>query len=80
LGQLGTVRYLGTVLTDPMDVPEPVLLTLARQLSIELSDDVTIAYNSDVQRWRHATEIRANYGYIDIQTAQNEGKKLPRWR
>ena len=76
--QLGTVRYLGTFLTDPMDVPKPVLLNLARQLSIELPDDVAIAYNSDVQRRRHATEIRTNYGYIDI-TERQVGFRLTRW-
>ena len=46
--QLGTVRYLGTFLTDPLDVPKSVLFIMAKQLSIELSDDITIAYNSDV--------------------------------
>jgi hypothetical protein len=40
--QLGTVRYLGTFLTDPLDVPAPVLHTLARQLRIEVPDGVRI--------------------------------------
>jgi hypothetical protein len=47
---LGTVRYLGTFLTDPLDVPKPVLFIMAKQLSIELSDDITIAY-----KFRRAT-------------------------
>ena len=76
--QLGTVRYLGTFLTDPLDVPKPVLLIMAKQLSIELSDDITIAYNSDVQRRRHATEIRSYYGYVDI-TERQVGFRLTRW-
>lgn len=76
--QLGTVRYLGTFLTDPMDAPAPVLLTLARQLRIELSDGVVIAYSSDLQRQRHATEIRTCYGYIDI-TERRVGFRLTRW-
>jgi len=29
--QLGTVRYLGTFLEDPLAVPQPVLWTLAKQ-------------------------------------------------
>ena len=36
--QLGTVRFLGTFLTDPLDAPSAVLLTLARQLHIESLD------------------------------------------
>ena len=76
--QLGTVRYLGTFLTDPLDVPKSVLFIMAKQLSIELSDDITIAYNSDVQRRRHAAEIRAHYGYVDI-TERLVGFRLTRW-
>lgn len=76
--QLGTVRYLGTFLTDPLDVPKSVLFIMAKQLSIELSDDITIAYNSDVQRRRHAAEIRAHYGYVDI-TECLVGFRLTRW-
>lgn len=33
--QLGTVRYLGTFLTDPLDVPWPVVDYLAVQLGVE---------------------------------------------
>jgi TnpA family transposase len=36
--QLGTVRYLGTFLTDPLEVPAPVVQTLARQLHITSID------------------------------------------
>jgi hypothetical protein len=36
--QLGTVRYLGAFLEDPLDVPQSVLRVLAKQLSIELAD------------------------------------------
>jgi len=36
--QLGTVRYLGTFLEDPMAVPAPVLHTLAKQLRIDAVD------------------------------------------
>jgi hypothetical protein len=34
--QLGTVRYLGTFLEDPLAVPVSVLQSLARQLRIEV--------------------------------------------
>jgi hypothetical protein len=37
--QLGTVRYLGTFLDNPLDVPVSVLHTLTKQLGIEAEDD-----------------------------------------
>ncbi len=76
--QLGTVRYLGTFLSDPLDVPAVVLLTMARQLRIDLPSGVAIAYSSDMQRQRHATEICARYGYIGI-TERQVGFRLTRW-
>ncbi len=36
--QLGTVRYLGTFLDDPLPAPTLVLHTLARQLRVEPMD------------------------------------------
>ena len=75
--QLGTVRYLGTFLDDSIDVPAPVLQTLARQLYIDLTDGMH-AYRSGDQRWSHATEIRAQYGYAEI-TEPRIGLRLTRW-
>ena len=63
--QLGTVRYLGTFLEDPMVVPDAVLHTLSKQLSLETLEDAT-AYGGGEQRWLHAAEIRAVYGYVEI--------------
>lgn len=56
--QLGTVRYLGTFLSDPLAVPPSVLHTLSRQLGIEALGDM-LAYSAGEQRWEHAAEIRA---------------------
>ena len=75
--QLGTVRYLGTFLEDPLAVPASVLQTLAKQLRIEVVDD-SRAYSSGEQRWDHAAEIRARYGYVEI-TALQIGFRLTRW-
>ena len=63
--QLGTVRYLGTFLEDPLAVPEPVLWTLAKQLRVEAPDKARV-YGAGEQRWQHATEIRASYDYVDL--------------
>ena len=75
--QLGTVRYLGTFLEDPMAVPEPVLWMLAKQLHIETLA-ATSAYSTGEQRWEHAIEIRARYGYAEI-TEPLIGFRLSRW-
>lgn len=75
--QLGTVRYLGTFLEDPMAVPAPVVHTLARQLRIDSIDGVQ-SYSIGEQRWEHAAEIRAHYGYVDI-SERMIGLRLTRW-
>jgi TnpA family transposase len=75
--QLGTVRYLGTFLEDPLDVPTTVLQTLTRQLFIDSLDGIQV-YRSDEQRWNHAAEIRAQYGYVEI-TEPRIGLRLTRW-
>ena len=75
--QLGTVRYLGAFLEDPLAVPQPVLQILAKQLSIEIADKSS-TYSTDRQRWQHAIEIRARYGYVEI-TEPLIGFRLTRW-
>jgi len=67
--QLGTVRYLGTFLDNPLDVPVSVLHTLAKQLDIDARDDAG-AYRAGKQRWQHAEEIRVRYGYVEITERQ----------
>ena len=55
--QLGTVRFLGTFLADPTDVPRLVVDYVARQLDIaDLS--VLKGYGDGETRWDHAAEIR----------------------
>lgn len=76
--QLCTVRYLGTFLDDPLNVPVPVIHTLTNQLGIEVVMDSLRAYSIGEQRWRHAAEIRTHYGYVDI-TEPQVGFRLTRW-
>src|SRR5664279_1808233 len=63
--QLATVRFLGTFLEDPADVPPAVLHALAAQTNVVDLTCVT-AYRQSEQRWRHTTEIRARYGYREF--------------
>ncbi len=75
--QLGTVRYLGTFLTDLLEVPTPVVQTLARQLHITAIDGLR-TYQGGEQRWDHVQEICAQYGYVEI-TEPLVGWRLTRW-
>ena len=75
--QLGTVRFLGTFLTDPTDVPKSVVRYLARQLLIADLACLT-RYRTSEQRWEHAAEIRHLYGYQDFLTPLIQFR-LQRW-
>lgn len=63
--QLCTVRFLGTFLTDPTDVPPSLASYIAGQLHI---DDPTclVRYRDSSTQWAHASEIRQHYGYHDF--------------
>lgn len=74
--QLTTVRYLGTFLNDPVDVPSSVLLSLSHQLAIPI--DGLQRYRKGEQREAHVKKIRTRYGYGDI-TEPWVGFRLTRW-
>lgn len=63
--QLATVRFLGTFLTNPAEVPPGVVAHLARQLGIAETEGLS-RYATGEKRWDHAAEIRRNYGYRDF--------------
>jgi TnpA family transposase len=75
--QLSTIRYLGTFLDDPMAVPAAVLHTLSKQLCMDVGEGRS-TYSTGEQRWLHATEIRAAYGYVEI-TEPRAAFRLTRW-
>jgi hypothetical protein len=75
--QLTTVRFLGTFLEDPLDVPTTVLYTLSRQLFIPNPDRI-VPYREGRQRQLHVVEIRTRYGYRDF-TDRDAGFRLARW-
>ena len=62
--QLTTVRFLGTFLEDPLDVPGTVLQAMVRQLGAPTLEQLP-RYRSANQRWEHTTEIRLRYGFCE---------------
>jgi hypothetical protein len=75
--QLGTVRYLGTFLDNPADVPAEVVAHVARQLGI--ADPTCLRrYGAGETHWDHVNEIKAAYGYRDF-SDQPGHSRLIRW-
>jgi hypothetical protein len=75
--QLGTVRFLGTSLANPSEVPRGVVAYLARQLGIADTSGLE-RYAAGEMRRDHVAEICRHYGYRDF----HEGTKaaaLYRW-
>ena len=75
--QLGTVRFLGTFLADPGDVPANVQRYVANQLGLEAIPDLA-GYRAEPTHWRHIAEIQRRYGYRDF-TDPAEYFRLLRW-
>src|SRR5450755_4540180 len=76
--QLCTVRFLGTFLSDPTDVPRIVVKHLAAQLNIP-DPNCLDQYRQRLPTHReHAEEIRQRYGYRDFEN-QPEHWRLLRW-
>ncbi len=75
--QLCTVRFLGTFLSDPTDVPTVVVDYLATQLGISEPTSLEL-YRTSETRWEHTARIRQRYGYQDF-SSQPEHWRLVRW-
>lgn len=76
--QLTTLRYLGTFLDDPLDLPALVLSTVARQLDITDTDPSLDDYRTGELRWDHQRDICRQYGFVEI-TEPPIGFRLGRW-
>ncbi|CAD5983138.1 MAG: Tn3 family transposase [Dolichospermum sp.] len=76
--QLGTVRFLGTFLNNPLDVPTNVVNYLASQLKITESNCLSQYLNRIRTHWEHIEEIKYHYGYRDF-NSQPEHWRLVRW-
>jgi TnpA family transposase len=75
--QLGTVRFLGTFLSDPTAVPETVVTYVAHQLGIQETGCLA-RYDTHDTQWDHAAEIQREYGYRAFHDP-HEGFALVRW-
>lgn len=76
--QLCTVRFLGTFLSNPTDVPLGVVTHLAAQLSIVDPACVRHYLERPATHREHAGEIQRHLGYRDFNT-QPEHFRLVRW-
>ena len=70
--QLVTVRYLGTFLTDPLDVPAGVVGYLAEQLGIEDASCVKRYTERDKTRLEHAWEIQRERELRDFAATRDD--------
>ena len=75
--QLCTVRFLGTFLTDPTNVPGVVVDYLTSQLNINDTNCLE-QYRSSETKWEHTALIKQHYGYREFHS-QPEHWKLVRW-
>jgi hypothetical protein len=76
--QLGTVRFLGTFLSDPTDVPPNIVSFMASQLRIADPQCLERYMARPTTHWDHADEIKQTYGYKDF-NAQPGHFRLVRW-
>ena len=76
--QLGTVRFLGTFLPNPTQVPCGVLEYTARQLGLAEPRSALVGYAEGQTHWAHVREICERYGYRDFYE-QPEHLRFLRW-
>ena len=76
--QLCTVRFLGTFLSDPTDVPPSVVKHLAAQLSVADPACLKRYLDRPASHREHAGEIQRRLGYRDFND-QPERFRLLRW-
>jgi TnpA family transposase len=76
--QLATVRFLGTFLVDPRDVPPAAVAYLAEQLEIADPSCLDRYLDRPATHREHTGEIRRRYGYRDF-SDPIEHFRLVRW-
>ncbi len=61
--QLGALRFLGTFLEDPSQIPASAARFAGEQLAISDTVESMARYCASEGRWRHGPRIRDHYGY-----------------
>ncbi|MEM7175350.1 MAG: Tn3 family transposase [Chlamydiota bacterium] len=64
--QLTTVRFLGTFLAKPTDIPDLVIHFIAKQIGIKETRSLSKYVKRKQTHHAHANEIRMRYGYKDF--------------
>jgi TnpA family transposase len=64
--QLATVRFVGMFLPDPLDVPDEVVIYLAKQLDIDTIEQLRRYTERRSTRFEHQEEIRVALGLTDF--------------
>lgn len=75
--QLTTIRFLGTFLPNPIDVPKEIIPYLAKQLEIDPVVNVESYLERKATRLTHCSEIKAVFDYHDLSGIW--GYRLTRW-
>lgn len=65
--QLTTVRFLGTFLPDPINIPASVLNFIARQINVS-TKNLEQYMTRKVTRYAHCSEIQEFYGFHEFNT------------
>lgn len=68
--QLCTLKFLGTFLPDPIDVPDSVIRTLSTQLQLPPCTDLARYLDRRETRFNHQAEIRKMLDYKDFDTVE----------
>lgn len=76
--QLCTLKFLGTFLSDPTDVPANVLAYVARQLKIADLGCISKYMDRERTHWEHAEKIKKKLGYQDFHSHPHYFR-LVRW-
>lgn len=76
--QLVSVRFLGTFLSNPIEVPPGALAYVATQLGISDIECLSRYLERSVTHWEHQREIQQRYGYRDF-SGQPGHWQLVRW-
>jgi TnpA family transposase len=64
--QLTTVRFLGTFLSNPIDVPKDIICYVAKQLAINFPVPIEDYLERKATRSAHCNEIKTLFGYQDL--------------